>query len=70
MPCWMKKMPVDSSGSTKPLARPMATQLRTHELRHRPMRIRSRAAEQPTAGGPRWRRSSPSASSALAKALL
>src|SRR5947209_2000002 len=40
MPCWMKKMPVDSSGSTKALDRPMATQLLTQELRLRPMRMR------------------------------
>ena len=51
MPCWMKKMPVDSRGSTKPLDRPMATQFLTQELRLRPIRILMWLARQWSAAG-------------------
>ena len=57
MAFWMKKMPVDSSGSTNPLDSPMATQLLTQEFSLRPIRILMWLASQVVAAGPTYSRS-------------
>lgn len=65
MPCWMKKMPVDSSGSTNPLESPTATQLLTQAFRLRPMRMRMWLASTSLASGPTNSRRVRSASSGV-----
>jgi hypothetical protein len=68
-PCWMKKIPVDSSGSTKALDSPIATQLFTQDRRLRPTRMRMWFASRPSAPGPTKLRSVRSASSGPQKSL-